>query len=383
MIGDSLQALSDVDNVFIYVADSLRYDSLPESVAEHGVSVKTVAPALATYMSMPSIVTGLSPRHHGVRSWGSKIPKQRDFLHDPDVNTAYPGDPDDVHHEMLRMDKARGPEDLDSPWFCYAHSYLSHLPYEIDELDEFVVETAGDIKRTRELYDCAVESVAARFEEHYRAVQERGELDETLFVFTGDHGEYLGESGLVGHSSPIRPEGVYVPTVFIHPDLPDTQADGIIRSVDIYPTVLSATGRSPPEWVDGTNLFASQPEYGYTDALAKLNNETALWDASSVWDESGGYVQVDSGLGKRLATVAGKIGKPSGWQARHLRRRPQDALALARHYLRGWQTFGTPHTSEQRARQLLAEYRDQTPVEPEREDLTEAQRENLQALGYL
>jgi len=37
IIGSSLRVLPKVDNVFIYVADSLRYDSLPESIIERGV----------------------------------------------------------------------------------------------------------------------------------------------------------------------------------------------------------------------------------------------------------------------------------------------------------------------------------------------------------
>jgi hypothetical protein len=108
-----------------------------------------------------------------------------------------------------------------------------------------------------------------------------------------------------------------------------------------------------------------------------------LWDASSIWDENGGYVQVDTGIFKRVAIVAGKIGKPSGWQAKHIRRRPQDIPAIARHYVRGWQTFGTPEISGERARELLGEYRDYTLVASDQEELTEAQRENLQDLGYL
>lgn len=44
---------------------------------------------------------------------------------------------------------------------------------------------------------------------------------------------------MIGHNSPMRPELVYVPTVFIHSTIPDETIDtGAFHYVDLLPTIL-------------------------------------------------------------------------------------------------------------------------------------------------
>jgi arylsulfatase A-like enzyme len=281
------------------------------------------------------------------------------------------------------MEEARSVEALESPWFCYTHSYVPHLPYEIDTLDAFIDETSGNSERIRELYEKSIESTVEQFRERYQAVEERGELDDTLFVFTSDHGEFLGESGLVGHSSPIAPGGIQVPTVFIHPDLPDADPGGIARSIDLYPTALNAVGADIPEWVDGVSLLDEAPTYGHAYSVAKINNATAIWEASSVWDADGGYVQVHSNPLNRGATALAKVLYPSKYQSHYIRRNLGQLGSFAKYYLQQWQRHESPAMSEDRARELISEYREQEPIQREEGGITSEQREHLQDLGYL
>lgn len=82
-------------------------------------------------------------------------------------------------------------------------------------------------------------------------------LDETLLVFTSDHGELLGEDGRVSHLTPVYPEVVCVPTLFVHPDFPDEDEveQTFMGRVDLLPTVLSALGEPVPGTLDDVDVF--------------------------------------------------------------------------------------------------------------------------------
>jgi hypothetical protein len=56
-------------NLLIFVADSLRLDSVPESVKGEGEMVPTLAPSLHTPVSFPSILGSVSPENHSVRDF--------------------------------------------------------------------------------------------------------------------------------------------------------------------------------------------------------------------------------------------------------------------------------------------------------------------------
>lgn len=111
---------------------------------------------------------------------------------------------------------------------------------------------------------------AERFEGYIAELRERGVLDRTLVVFTSDHGELLGKGGEVGHTSPLRPELTYVPTVFVHEGLSaeDFHADpgsDVVEHVDVVTTILGALGRSGTLPTAGVDLLTeSRPrEWGF------------------------------------------------------------------------------------------------------------------------
>jgi hypothetical protein len=65
------------------------------------------------------------------------------------------------------------------------------------------------------------------------------------------------------------PEVVYVPVVFIHSDLPkgeNFEEEGIIRHVDLYPTIMDIIHGGETVQADGVNLFQADdlPPVGVT-----------------------------------------------------------------------------------------------------------------------
>jgi len=80
-------------------------------------------------------------------------------------------------------------------------------------------------------------------------------LDETLIVFTSDHGELLGDHGL-WLKGPFFYEGlINVPLIISCPDLPvPMKSDHLVSHVDIYPTICEVLGIPIPPQVLGNSL---------------------------------------------------------------------------------------------------------------------------------
>ncbi len=80
------------------------------------------------------------------------------------------------------------------------------------------------------------------------ALEESGQAENTIIIFTSDHGEMAGAHGLRQKASIAFKEVVNVPLVVVHPDGPKGgTTDAIGSHVDITPTLLSYAGISAEE----------------------------------------------------------------------------------------------------------------------------------------
>ncbi|QIO20868.1 sulfatase-like hydrolase/transferase [Haloarcula sp. JP-L23] len=391
-----LPSIGEVKNICVFVADALRWDYLPKSIRERGLTCKTVAASLTTHTSLPSMVTGLWPERHGVFSWRGQVPEVSSLLEHPGFDCGYfmPGDEGTINDgtfSVLRQDERRQLESLNSPFSYFERHHGGHAPFKAagwqDSYEEFIDQFSGDSAKHRHWYQKAVEGTVTDFENRLSILREMDELENTLIVFTSDHGEYLGEHGLVDHSSPLRPEAAYVPTVFFHPELPNGEsAEGIMRHVDLYPTLLSATGEEIPDHVNGVDLFEKSPEQGYT--VSTMNQYirkkvVSFHDAIGVWDEAGGRVLNRTNLTKRPLSVLGLIAAP-GWQATHLRRTPGNFLDAVFHYLQSRRTYDNPGFGWEVVEKWKKEHQEMNPIqEIESSEISGETESRLEDLGYL
>lgn len=86
------------------------------------------------------------------------------------------------------------------------------------------------------------------------ALRATGLADDTIVLFTSDHGLALGSHGLVGKQNTYE-HTINVPLIFRGPGIPKGQtrkADCYLR--DLYPTVCELTGITPPKGLDGRSL---------------------------------------------------------------------------------------------------------------------------------
>lgn len=99
-----------------------------------------------------------------------------------------------------------------------------------------------------------VDAVVGRIRE---ALEQQGFADNTVIIFTSDHGFFLGEYGFAGKWTP-HDVSIRVPLIIFDPRLPET-ARGVRRSemalgIDMAPTMLDFAEIAPPDQMQGVSL---------------------------------------------------------------------------------------------------------------------------------
>lgn len=306
-----------IENIMLFVSDSHRWDYLPKIISQRGITFKTVASSTWTASSFPSIITGLYPQHHGVFSFFDKIPAGlQTLLNLQGFNTSLWMENTWIDlerpsqsqlHRLLNTRNAIPLEQLSPPFIYLEDEKGGHCPYgwtkddvykEIECRKFFKDYGYKSNKELKERYQIGIDRSVQEFNKRLIILEKRNLLDKTLVVFLSDHGELLGEyGGIIGHGFPTTPEVVYVPMVFIHPDLPadiSFENEGIVRHVDLFPTILDLFDIPLEKNVDGTSLFATEklPELGntYWKTEIKFPGIKYRLTEKSIWDKKGGYL---------------------------------------------------------------------------------------------
>lgn len=90
------------------------------------------------------------------------------------------------------------------------------------------------------------------------ALKESGLYQDTLIIFTADHGDYLGNHGFEGKGFPAFEEVYNLPFVVKNPGQVNAgkRSDALVSSLDIAPTVLELAGLPVPAQVQGVSQRA-------------------------------------------------------------------------------------------------------------------------------
>lgn len=384
MISEFNPAETSIENVYIFISDALRWSALPKSMRDRGLTFKTVASGCATMKSVSSIVSGVYPPTHGVVTWRDRLSLETLF----DMPGLSSGFFDGAAGEYGGLSQVLGQESADTldeiepPFFYLERDAGGHAPYGEYTYDEMIREVEQTRSTLQSYYDREIEQSIERFDARLDLLTDRGLLDDTLVIFLGDHGELLGEYGLVSHTSPPVPELVYVPTIFIHPDLPTGLRPETIGHVDLAPTIRSVLDVSGPRRADdGVDLCSEQPGVRYNDAghyLKLRGRRIPVYQAAGIWDGDGGHVFT------RRGTFMGPIlgyRKGQGWNRAYWQRNPKTIPAAIRRYLSRHTTYGAPNFSKSEADAVLAEIRD-ADATAERMQIEDEVQQQLEDLGY-
>jgi len=118
------------------------------------------------------------------------------------------------------------------------------------ELDE------AEIRQMRATYAGLITEVDEALGQVFAYLDETGQWDNTLVIFTSDHGEQLGDHYLLGKIG-YHDESFRIPLVVKDPEskLGAGRIEGsFTESVDVLPTILDWLGGQPPRACDGHSL---------------------------------------------------------------------------------------------------------------------------------
>ncbi len=178
-------------------------------------------------------------------------------------------------------------ETQDGPWFAHLSHFRPHPPFSaagefstlyadadlptpitVDEpihplhaaalTIEFIIAPDTD-EGTRHMitqYYGMISHIDHEMGRVFDAIKRRGEWDSTLIVVTSDHGEMLGDFGLIQKLGWFE-QSYAVPCIVRDPTHPDTHGTTVTHfteNVDLLPTVCDVIGEPTPIQCDGNSL---------------------------------------------------------------------------------------------------------------------------------
>jgi len=295
----------DIDqmNIILFTIDTLRADHLEcygydgvktpniNRLADEGILFEhNIVQAPLTLPSHSSIFTGTHPLYHGMRdNGGFYLEENHITLAEALKNRAYSTGAfvgafvldsrwgldqgfdyyydnfDLTKYKTVSLDSVqrRGDEVLSEAYkwleknshnkfFAWIHLYDPHTPY--DPPEPYKTQYSG---RRFGLYDGEIAYVDLLMGDFRNFMEEKNLLDKTLIIFTGDHGESLGEHKENAHGFFIYDSDIRVPLIIRFPEnkFQGNIIPNQVRSIDIMPTILNMLGEKSPENVQGKSIL--------------------------------------------------------------------------------------------------------------------------------
>jgi len=140
--------------------------------------------------------------------------------------------------------------DREQPFFAWVHLYDPHAPYRPPEpyRSRFPATLEG-------AYDGEIATADEQIGRLLADLKDSGQLESTLVIVVGDHGESLGEHGEQQHGFFIYDAALHIPLIVAGPGVPAKTVSEQVRIVDVMPTVLELLAVRPPEGVQGQSLM--------------------------------------------------------------------------------------------------------------------------------
>ncbi len=217
---------------------------------------------------------GIPAKYHQTTWCGEKtrefIQKDRQRPWFASVNFFYPHPPFNPAKEYLgRYDPDAMPSPLYRPSDLHQQERLDLIPFQRkanppDELEigkrkgqtENYLGGRMDAGAVKSYYYALITQIDDQIGEIMDLLEETGQIDNTVVVFTSDHGEMLGDHGLLYKGCRFYEGGVRVPLIFNWPKRfqARTKATGLVELIDITPTLLDLADLPVPEHMQGRSL---------------------------------------------------------------------------------------------------------------------------------
>jgi len=181
-----------------------------------------------------------------------------------------------VEHAEAWFDKHRN-----GPHFVWVHLFDPHDPYE--------PPPPFSEKYKDHLYDGEIAYADSAVAHWIAFLKKAGVYDNAIIVVTGDHGEGLGEHGEDTHGLFLYDSTLHIPLIVKMPATAGATGhrqsgsviDAQVRTTDILPTILSATGVAAPPELNGESLLPLMDQQTVSSSGRELFAET---DYPLHWD---------------------------------------------------------------------------------------------------
>jgi len=137
--------------------------------------------------------------------------------------------------------------------------YELQLPYTLQPMEYSIRNLYAD-------YYGNVTWLDANLGKVLKALEASGRREDTIVVFTADHGDNLGSHGLHGKGLPYD-ESLLVPMIYSRPGSLTARVDetNLAGLVDVVPTLLAAAGIDAPRHMAGTDVLNNTAEVGIAE----------------------------------------------------------------------------------------------------------------------
>ena len=161
--------------------------------------------------------------------------------------------PPKVYADQFKPEDMPGAHNLSSD--RETHEYLSGVDFQLRSKDYRDPEE-WDAREEQALYYAMIAQIDDQFARLLDALEESGQKDNTLIVFSSDHGESLGDHGLILKGCRFYEGLVRVPLIFSLPGVikENLQADGLVELIDMSATILDYAGLELPDYFQGKSL---------------------------------------------------------------------------------------------------------------------------------
>jgi arylsulfatase A-like enzyme/Flp pilus assembly protein TadD len=134
-----------------------------------------------------------------------------------------------------------------SSWFSWVHLWDPHAPYLPPE--PFKSKFHDDP------YSGEVAYVDSELGKMFDYLESSKQMENTLIILTGDHGESLGEHGELTHNYFAYNSSIWVPLIIEGPEIKPARIDEYVCHIDLFPTLCDILGIEKPSFLQGVSLL--------------------------------------------------------------------------------------------------------------------------------
>lgn len=230
--------------------------------------------------ALDKVSLGLPPK---AEAWRTILGIKESIRHFParqiEGAQAFPGSDDATHSTFVAQNAIeflqRRPTE---PFFLTASFFAPHSPmvapqrfldlYQPDNLklpkypegwslpQSSVCHNPALVRSLMQGYYAMISEVDEKIGQILSALDDAGLTEQTMIIFSSDHGEWLGDHGKFGKGYPADDAISRIPLVVAFPEKkpPARRLSEIVEGVDILPTLLEVAGVQTPPWLQGQSL---------------------------------------------------------------------------------------------------------------------------------